>query len=42
MGDDSDVRAISALLEDEYAHAILVQTSTRELSAPELSDVCDA
>ncbi|WP_247003895.1 helix-turn-helix domain-containing protein [Halosolutus gelatinilyticus] len=45
-GDDesegSDVRAIGGLLEDEYAHAILVQTSDQELSAPELSEACDA
>ena len=42
MADDGDVRAISALLEDEYAHAILVQTSSRELSASQLSEACDA
>lgn len=42
MTEDSDVRAIGALLEDEYAHAILIQTSTQEMSAPELSEACDA
>ncbi|WP_224450439.1 helix-turn-helix domain-containing protein [Haloprofundus salilacus] len=42
MTDGSDVRAVSALLEDEYAHAILIQTSRREMSAPELSEACDA
>lgn len=39
---DSDVREIAALLEDEYAHAILIHTSTHEMSASELSDTCDA
>jgi hypothetical protein len=42
MTDDGDVREIAALLEDEYAHAILIHTSTREMSAPELSDACGA
>lgn len=42
MTEDSDVRAISALLEDEYAHAILIQTSKQEMSAPELSEACNA
>ncbi|MCO8243075.1 helix-turn-helix domain-containing protein [Haladaptatus sp. AB643] len=42
MTEDSDVRAIAALLEDEYAHAILIHTSDRAMSAHELSDVCDA
>lgn len=42
MTGDSDVREIAALLEDEYAHAILIHTSTQEMSAPELSDACDA
>ncbi|MFC6824563.1 helix-turn-helix domain-containing protein [Halopelagius fulvigenes] len=37
-----EVRGLAALLEDEYAHAILIRTSTREMSAPELSDACDA
>ncbi|WP_330630374.1 helix-turn-helix domain-containing protein [Halocatena halophila] len=36
------VRAIAALLEDEYAHAILVHTSTEPMSAGELSDACGA
>lgn len=42
MTENSDVRAIAALLEDEYAHAILIHTSERAMSAHELSDVCDA
>lgn len=42
MTGDSDVREVAALLEDEYAHAILVHTSQRAMSAPELSEACDA
>lgn len=42
MTGDSDIRDIASLLKDEYAHAILVHTSTQEMSAPELSDACDA
>lgn len=42
MTDDSDVREIAALLEDEYAHAILLYTSNEVMSAAELSDACDA
>ena len=42
MTEENDVRAIAALLEDEYAHAILVYTSQEEMSAPELSDACEA
>ena len=42
MIENSTVREIASLLEDEYAHAILIRTSTREMSAPELSDACDA
>ena len=42
MTEDNDIRAIGALLEDEYAHAILIQTSKREMSAQELSEACDA
>ncbi len=39
---NSEVREIAALLEDEYAHAILIHTSEQTMSAPELSDACDA
>lgn len=39
---ESDVREIAALLEDEYAHAILIQTSTTDMSASELSEACEA
>lgn len=42
MTEDSDVQEIAALLEDEYAHDILIQTSKHEMSAPELSEACDA
>lgn len=42
MRENSDVRAIAALLEDEYAHAILIYTSQESMSATELSEVCDA
>ena len=39
---EDDVRALAGLLEDEYAHAILLETSTQAMSAPELSEICDA
>ncbi|GAA0200607.1 helix-turn-helix domain-containing protein [Haladaptatus pallidirubidus] len=42
MAEDSEVREIAALLEDEYAHAILIYTSENAMSAPELSDACEA
>lgn len=42
MTEKNDVREIAALLEDEYSHAILVYTSQEEMSAPELSDACEA
>lgn len=42
MTEKSDVRAISALLENQYAHTILIHTSKQEMSAPELSEACDA
>lgn len=42
MRENSDVREIAALLEDEYAHAILIYTSQDSMSATELSEVCDA
>ncbi|WP_312911825.1 transcriptional regulator [Natronosalvus caseinilyticus] len=42
MSEENDVRAVGGLLEDEYAHAILIHTSTKSMSAPELSEVCDA
>lgn len=38
----AELRELAGLLEDEYAHAILLQTSTRAMSAAELSDACDA
>lgn len=42
MTGDSDVREISALLKDEYAHDILIHTSKQEMSAPQLSEACNA
>jgi len=42
MTEESEVRDIASLLEDEYAHAILRYTSERPMSANELSDACDA
>ncbi|WP_435347651.1 ArsR/SmtB family transcription factor [Haloarchaeobius sp. HRN-SO-5] len=33
---------VAALLEDDYARSILVHTSTRPMSASELSERCDA
>lgn len=42
MRENSDVQAIAALLEDEYAHAILIYTSQESMSATELSEACDA
>lgn len=42
MRADGEVREIAALLEDEYAHAILIYTSDRAMSAEELSDACEA
>ena len=42
MIEDSGVREIAALLEDEYAHAFLIHTSTQAMSAAELSEARDA
>lgn len=42
MMQHSDLRTLASLLEDEYAHAILLYTSTRAMSAAELSDACNA
>lgn len=42
MIENSDVRTLASLLEDEYAHAILLHTSTQAMSAAELSDACEA
>ncbi|MUV89987.1 helix-turn-helix domain-containing protein [Halapricum sp. CBA1109] len=40
MSDDRDVAEVLALLDDEYARAILRQTSGEALSASEISDAC--
>lgn len=42
MKENSEVRAIATLLEDEYAHSILIYTSQESMSATELSEACDA
>lgn len=42
MRENSDVRTLASLLEDEYAHAILLHTSTEAMSAADLSDACNA
>lgn len=42
MTDGREVREVAALLEDEYAHTILIHTSTQEMSATDLSEACDA
>lgn len=42
MRENSDVRSIAALLEDRYAHAILLYTSRESMSAMELSEACEA
>ncbi|MFC6725266.1 ArsR/SmtB family transcription factor [Halobium palmae] len=38
---DKDVREIGALLADETAQRILIETTTEPMSADELSDACD-
>ena len=40
-GDESPAE-VFALLDDEYARAILAATSQRPMSAPTLAEVCDA
>lgn len=40
--DEEELAAIASLLEDEYARAILRQTSEQPLSATDLMDRCDA
>nr|WP_157512652.1 winged helix-turn-helix domain-containing protein [Halapricum sp. CBA1109] len=40
VSDDRDVAEVLALLDDEYARAILRQTSGEALSASEISDAC--
>lgn len=42
MSEDSSAEEIFALLDDEYARAILAQTSIEPMSAKKLSDRCDA
>jgi DNA-binding transcriptional ArsR family regulator len=40
--EDDTPADLFALLEDEYARAILVETSQRPMSAPALAEACDA
>ena len=42
MSEDSSAEELFALLDDEYARAILAQTSIEPMSAKKLSDRCDA
>ncbi|GGM60302.1 DNA-binding Lrp family transcriptional regulator [Halarchaeum rubridurum] len=42
MSEDRPDEELFALLDDEYARAILTQTSTEPMSAKTLSDRCDA
>ncbi|WP_248515691.1 winged helix-turn-helix domain-containing protein [Salinarchaeum laminariae] len=42
MTEECDESEILALLDDEYARAILGETSAQPMSATELSDRCDA
>lgn len=42
MSDDPPSDEVFALLDDEYARAILTATSTQPMSAKELGDECDA
>ncbi|MFC7216414.1 helix-turn-helix domain-containing protein [Saliphagus sp. GCM10025308] len=42
MSEDADPPELLALLDDEYARAILTETSAEPMSASTLSDRCDA
>lgn len=42
MSEDHDEREVLALLDDDYARAILTATSAEPMSANELSERCDA
>lgn len=42
MSEDEPFVDLVALLDDEYARAILAATSQRPMSAPTLAEVCDA
>jgi DNA-binding transcriptional ArsR family regulator len=41
-GDDAEDTSILSVLDDEYARAILIETSIEPLSASDLSERCDA
>lgn len=41
MDDDEDLQSIAALLADECAQTILVETAIQPMSADELSEVCE-
>lgn len=42
MSEESDLSTVVGLLDDEYARAILAETSQQPLSASELAERCDA
>ncbi|AHF99487.1 ArsR family transcriptional regulator [Halostagnicola larsenii XH-48] len=42
MSEDCDLTELLAVLDDEYARAILTETSVEPMSASTLSDRCDA
>ncbi|MCU4754429.1 winged helix-turn-helix domain-containing protein [Halobacteria archaeon AArc-curdl1] len=42
MSEDADISELLALLDDEYARAILTETSVEPMSASILSDRCEA
>ena len=42
MSEDSGIEGLLALLDDEYARRILIETSTQPMSAKDLAEACDA
>ena len=42
MSTDPDLEALLSILDDEYARAILIETSQRPMSAKHLAEACDA
>ncbi|MFP8954778.1 helix-turn-helix domain-containing protein [Natrialbaceae archaeon A-arb3/5] len=42
MSEESSLEDLFAVLDDEYARAILTETSTEPMSAKSLADACDA
>lgn len=41
MSEEADIDAIAALLDDECARCILVQTRTKAMPAPDIADRCN-